>query len=181
MYFRPADISLVKDVFSHAETLSVRHFGLGADGMKDDRYEVTTLAHLENHEVNEGSFAHLCRYFYQKEGAPDHPDNFYFFKICLQDNRILDAVERGRSFIKLPSLLLYIALHELVHVVRFNRGEIDFDAPLEEKMEEEEKVHLITRNILKPVADRDLGLVLDCFSERYHVGDIFSVPQRIMN
>ncbi len=181
MYFRPADISLIKDVFSHAETLSVRYFGLGKDGMKGDRYEVTTLAHLENHEVNEGSFAHLCRYLYQKKGVPDHPENFYFFKICLQDNRILDAVERGRSFIKLPPLLLYIALHELVHVVRFNRGEIDFDAPLEEKMEEEEKVHLITRNILKPVADRDLALVLDCFSERYHVGDIFSVPQRIMN
>ena len=50
-----------------------------------------------------------------------------------------------------------------------------------QRKKEWEKVHLITQNILKPMADRVLGLVLDCFSERYHVGDIFSVPQRIMN
>jgi hypothetical protein len=181
MYFCKPEISLVKDAFDSADKLSERHFGLGKDGMKDHRYEVKTLVQLEGNEVSEGAFAHLCRYLYQKDENIDHPENFYFFKICLQDDHILDAVKRSRSFIKLPSLLLYIALHELVHVVRFNRREIDFDATLEDKIEEEERVHLITRNILQPIADRNLALVLDCFSDRYHVGDIFSQESRVLN
>ena len=111
---------------------------------------------------------------YQKEDDADHPDNFYFFKICLQDDRILDAVKRSRPFVKLGPLMLYIAAHELVHVIRFNGREIEFDAPLEEKIVEEEKVHSITRNMLQPVADTDINLVLDCFSSRYNIGDIFN-------
>jgi len=74
-------------------------------------------------------------------------------------------------------LMLYIATHELIHVVRFNRGEGDFDAPVEEKMQEEEKVHSITRNILQPIADNNLNLVLDCFSDQYHIGDIFDLTR----
>ncbi len=62
--------------------------------------------------------------------------------------------------------------HELAHIIRFNKREIDFDAPMEEKMAEEEKVHTITRSMLKPMAGADLNLVLDCFSNRYRIGDI---------
>ena len=67
--------------------------------------------------------------------------------ICLQDDRILDAVERAHSFIRLSPLMLYIAAHELVHVIRFERGEGNFDAPDDEKSNEEEKVHRITRSL----------------------------------
>ncbi|MDO9515733.1 MAG: hypothetical protein Q7J01_06500, partial [Syntrophales bacterium] len=86
--------------------------------------------------------------------------------------RILNAVKRSEPFVKLEPLMLYIATHELVHVVRFNSREVDFDAPLEEKIAEEEKVHSITRNMLQPVAGTDVNLVLDCFSSRYRIGDI---------
>ena len=68
--------------------------------------------------------------------------------------------------------MLYIAVHEIVHVVRFDSREISFDAPLEEKIVEEEKVHSITRNMLRPVAETGIDLVLDCFSSRYRIGDI---------
>jgi hypothetical protein len=37
---------------------------------------------------------------------------------------------------------------------------------------EEEKVHSITRNMLRPVAETGIDLVLDCFSSRYQIGDI---------
>jgi Zn-dependent peptidase ImmA (M78 family) len=69
-------------------------------------------------------------------------------------------------------LLLYIAAHELVHVVRFERGEVNFDASEKQKSEEEETVHRITRNLLRPMTDPDLNLVLDCFSNRYRIGDL---------
>jgi len=70
--------------------------------------------------------------------------------------------------------MLYIAAHELVHVIRFNGSEIDFDAPMDEKIAEEEKVHSITGNMLQSVADTDINLVLDCFNKRYQIGDIFN-------
>jgi len=132
---------------------------------------VNTLAFLEKHEVREGTFAHLCKYQFRKKSGGTERD-FHFYRICLQDDRILDAVERAHSFIRLSPLLLYIAAHELVHVIRFERGEGNFDAPEEEKSDEEEKVHRITRNLLKPTTDSDLNLVLDCFSNLYRIGDL---------
>ncbi|MCK9275405.1 MAG: hypothetical protein M0P57_09965 [Syntrophales bacterium] len=178
MYFSPEQISTISWSFGQAEKLAERYFDLGWGGFKSLKYDVKTRFNLEDHEINDRAFAHLCRYFYQKNNDAGHPDNFYFFKVCLQDNRILNAVERSSSFIKLAPLMLYIAMHELVHVVRFNGGEIDFDAPLDEKVIEEEKVHSITRSILHPIATTEMKLVIDCFNDRLHIGDIFSEEER---
>jgi len=172
MYFNPPEILLVNKMFLHAGEIAEDYFRLGRNGLKKHKYEVKTLAHLEDHEIDDKAFAHLCRYQYQKENDADHTDNFYFFKICLQDDRILDAVKRSGLFVRLAPLMLYIAAHEIVHVVRFNSREVSFDAPLREKIVEEEKVHSITRTMLRPVAEKGLDLVLDCFSNRYRIGDI---------
>jgi hypothetical protein len=63
--------------------------------------------------------------------------------------------------------MLYIAVHELIHVLRFNAGEIDFDAGAEEKEKEETIVHNLTRAALQPVRGCDLEIVLDCFSSQF--------------
>jgi hypothetical protein len=170
-YFNGTQISLAGKTFSQAEMMAGQYFRLGPSEWKGHRYDVKTLAFLEKHEVREGAFAHLCRYQFRKEHEGAEED-FYFYRICLQDDRILDAVERAHSFIRLSSLLLYIAAHELVHVIRFEQGEGNFDAPEEEKLDEEQTVHRITRNLLKPGTDPDLNLVLDCFSNRYQIGDM---------
>lgn len=170
-YFNATQISLAGRTFVEAEKLAGQYFGLGRGGWKKRLYDVKTLAYLEKHEVREGAFAHLCKYAYGGDVKPKD-DGFHFYRICLQDDRILDAVERAHSFIRISPLLLYIAAHELVHVIRFDRGEGNFDAPDDEKSGEEEKVHRITRNLLKPVTDADLSLVLDCFSDRYQIGDL---------
>lgn len=169
--FNPGQISIADRTFSQAEKIAVHYFHIGPAEWKERRYDVKTLAFLEKHEVREGAFAHLCKYQIRKESDGTEGD-LHFYRICLQDNRILDAVERAHSFIRLAPLLLYIAAHELVHVIRFDRGEGDFYATEEEKSEEEEKVHRITRNLLRPVTDSDLNLVLDCFSNRYRIGDL---------
>jgi hypothetical protein len=170
-FFNLEQISLAGRTFSQAEKMAGRYFDIGPAEWKERRYDVRTLAFLEEHEVREGAFAHLCKYQSQKKSVGAERD-FHFYRICLQDNRILDAVARAHSFIRLPSLLLYIAVHELVHVIRFDRGEGNFDAPEEEKSDEEEKVHRITRNLLKLTPDSDLNLVLDCFSSIYRIGDL---------
>jgi hypothetical protein len=68
--------------------------------------------------------------------------------------------------------MLYIATHELVHILRFDRGESDFDMPVVERTNEEDRVHSITRTILLPVAHPELNLVIDCFSNSYVIGDL---------
>jgi hypothetical protein len=172
--FNTAEISLVNKTFNHAEKLAEGFFRFSSKDWQNHRYHVKTLAHLEIHEVNDRAFAHLCKYCFEKEKEHGKNESDCFYRICLQDNRILHAVERGSSFIKLIPLMLYIATHELVHIIRFNNGEGDFEAPIDEKVKEEEKVNAITRTILQPHADRDLNLVIDCFSDRYHIGDIFN-------
>ncbi len=168
-YFNAEQISLAGRSFAQAENMAGRYFRIAPEEWKEYRYDVKTLAYLDKHEVREDAFAHLCKY-----GEDPEPEGsgLHFYRICLQDDRILNAIERANSFIRPAPLLLYIAAHELVHVIRFGRGEGNFDAPDDEKSREEEKVHRITRSLLKPITDTDLNLVLECFSDRYQIGDL---------
>ena len=170
-YFDSGQISLAGRSFAQAEQLAGRYFSVAPAEWKKYRYDVRTLAFLDEHEVREGAFAHLCKYEYGKEPESASTGR-QFYRVCLQDDRILNAIERANSFIRPAPLLLYIAAHELVHVIRFSRGEGNFDASDGERAREEEKVHRITRSLLKPVTDTDLNLVLDCFSDRYQIGDL---------
>jgi len=170
--FSPGQISHAAGSFFHAEKLVSRYFRMTPDAIRSWRYDVKTLADLESHEINDNVFAHLCKYRYRKDGT-DAEDGFDFYRICLQDNRILDAVERAGSFIRLSPLLLYIAAHELVHVVRFNGGEVDFDMEEDRKEAEEENVNGITQEILRPVDHPRLDLVLECFSKRYQLDALY--------
>jgi len=178
MYFDSSQISLVKVIFAHAEKMAAAYFHLGRKKIKGYEYEVRTLAHLENHEISDMAFAYLCKYHCQEEENGFQPSASSvepFFRVCLQDNRILNAVERAGSFVRLAPLMLYIATHELVHVIRFNSGEIDFDAALKERIKEEEKVNYITRDILGSLDYPDMGLVADCFSNKYLIDNIGAV------
>jgi hypothetical protein len=173
MYFNAAQMSLADSAFQNAEKLAGRYFRISPEAMKAHRYDIRTLAYLDRHEVSSRAFAHLCKYHYQHSDEADPEQGLHFYRICLQDNRILDAVERAGPFIKLNPLMLYIAAHELVHVIRFDGGYIDFDAPLAEKQREEEKVHEITRDMLRNLAAQELNLVVECFSSRYQIGDLY--------
>jgi len=170
--FNPNEIAQASRSFMLAEKMVSRHFRLTPTAVKNWRYDVKTRAGLEYHEINDDVFAHLCKYGYKKEGA-DTEDRFDFYRICLQDHRILDAVDRAGSFIRLSPLLLYIAAHELVHVARFSGGVADFDMDDGQREVEEETVNAITQDILKPADHPHLDLVLDCFSKRYNLEVIF--------
>jgi hypothetical protein len=174
MYFNAAQMSLADNAFQNAEKLAGRYFRISPEAMNAHRYDIRTLAYLDRHEVKSHAFAHLCKYDCDKgDKAGIEQKGLHFYRICLQDNRILDAVDRAGPFIKLNPLMLYIAAHELVHVIRFDGGYIDFDAPLAEKQREEEKVHEITRDMLSNLASPELNLVLECFSSRYQLGDLY--------
>jgi hypothetical protein len=175
-YFNTVQLPMANKAFTDAEKLVSGHFRLGEDQFKKNKYDVKTLAYLDEHEIKNGAFAHLCKYSYQKpEGSTESgKDGFDFYRICLQDNIILDAVQRANPFVKLSPLMLYIAVHELIHVLRFGRGESDFDAPREEKEKEESIVHNLTKNTLQTVKYSDMEIVLECFSNNFKIGDIYS-------
>jgi hypothetical protein len=175
-YFNAAQMPMAKRAFNDAEKLVSRHFRMSEDELRKNKYDVKTLAFLEEHEVKDGAFAHLCKYSYEKPSdlRPDGKDGFDFYRVCLQDNIILDAVHRANSFIKFSPLMLYIAVHELIHVLRFGNGDIDFNASREEKEKEEDIVHNLTRTALQPVKEHDLEIVLDCFSSHFKIFDIFN-------
>ena len=175
-YFNTTQIPLAGKSFNSAEKVVLHHFRMSEDQLRRNRYDVKTLAYLEQHEVKDGAFAHLCKYSYEKPSptAQNDKDGFDFYRVCLQDNMILDAVDRANSFIKLSPLLLYIAVHELIHVMRFGNGDIDFGASLEEKEQEEKIVHNLTRNALQPMKNHDLEIVLDCFSSQFKISDLYN-------
>ena len=175
-YFNATQLPLAGKAFNDAEKLVSRHFRLSEEQLKKSRYDVKTLAYLEQHEIKEGAFAHLCKYAFEKQDdlAQENKESFDFYRICLQDNIILDAVERANPFIKFNTLLLYIAVHELIHVLRFGSGEVDFDASWEKKEQEEAIVHALTKSALQPVKHHDLDIVLDCFSSSFKICDIYN-------
>ena len=172
-YFNKEQLPLAQKAFTDAEKLVSRHFRISAEQLKKNRYDVKTLAYLEPDEIKEGAFAHLCKYAYAKQDstAASKKDEFDFYSICLQDNTILDAVERANPFIKFSPLMLYIAAHELIHVLRFSNGAIDFGASPEKKDQEEIIVHNLTKSALQPVKHHDLSIVLDCFSNSFKICD----------
>jgi len=175
-YFNQTQIPAAARAFNDAEKLVSRHFRMSENDLRKNRYDVKTLAFLEEHEVKDGAFAHLCKYSYDKSSdlRPEGREGFDFYRICLQDNIILDAVDRANSFIKLNPLMLYIAVHELIHVLRFGNGDIDFNAPEEEKEREEKIVHNLTRSALQQVSQNDLEIVLDCFSSEFMISDLYN-------
>ncbi len=167
MMFQGHHIEVASNAFSLAESLIGKRFRLRWEEMKRHHYDVKTLIHLTEKERSQHAFAHLCRYQYEahsEAGASSH-----FYRICLQDDRILEALARAGNCLNLASLLLYIATHELVHVIRFNRYEADFDANGEEKDREEERVHTITHEILRYSPCNELRLMRDYFSPRYNL------------
>ena len=64
-------------------------------------------------------------------------------------------------------LILYVAVHELVHIVRFSTFQKMYSASSESDcaMEEEQKVHRITWMILKDVSVAGMDVVLDFFEK----------------
>lgn len=172
--FNQAQIPVAARAFNDAEKLVSSHFRLSADDLRKNKYDVKTLAFLDEHEVKDGAFAHLCKYSYEKTSGvtTDDAGGFDFYRVCLQDNIILDAVDRANTFIKFSPLMLYIAVHELIHVLRFGAGEIDFNAPPEDKEREEKIVHNLTRSALQKVRQNDLEIVLDCFSSQFAISDL---------
>ncbi len=145
-----------------AEDLTGRFYCIPGREWPRYPYEIRTLAEGPGPEAP--AFADVVR-MVPDPASPRRHGLGQLFRIRLRDDAILRAVEERRDGIKLYPLLLYIVTHELVHVVRFGCGFAPYHASEHRRWKEEERVHTITRGVLRPVADASLRRVLELYGD----------------
>ncbi len=143
-------IIIVNQAASMAEEIVSNYYKMSLTEWKRLRYDFKTLADLESSEMVEGPLAQIIRYEGKPREASLVSSNYDFYKICFQDNAILNLISEHPD-IDLFSLILYITTHELVHIVRFSKFLQNFQASAEEKQIEEKRVHDKTHEILKDI------------------------------
>ncbi len=165
--FDRAQIKLVEDAVSLAEELVSNYFKMSSSQWLKSRYDVRTAANLADHERVSGPFAQVVGYEARKKDVPFGSSAFNFYRICLQDGAILGAVEEKEGFQLFP-FVLYVVVHELVHIVRFTKFQQIYEAATthDTAMEEEHKVHGLTLKILGPVRLEGLSVIREYYGER---------------
>jgi hypothetical protein len=114
-------------------------------------YEVKTLRDLRPEEVREDALAHLVCYDFVRRVGTHIVHRYEVYRICLQDDRLLEIARALPRPLDLRALLLYVLTHELVHVVRFVQKLQRVDLPPEERAIEEAVVERTTWRILARV------------------------------
>jgi hypothetical protein len=162
--FKKDELTIVNNAVAMAEELVSNHYKMSASQwLRPYKYDVETLTNLTEEEIVDGPFAQIIRYEGKLRGGVLGSSAYDFYKICIQDHAILNALET-RPEISLSPFALYVVTHELVHIVRFSRFLQNFNASDVEKLDEERRVHVITHDILNPVKARGLDTVLDFYS-----------------
>jgi hypothetical protein len=128
-------------------------------------YEVRTLRQLAPEEITDDAFAEVRCYDCERRVGGETVNRRDLYRICLQDHRILSALERAPrgARLALEPMLIYVLTHELVHVVRFSQQMQRVDLAPALRPQEELSVEQTTRTILAPVADAALRRVIETF------------------
>ena len=162
--FSADQLKTINGVVGMAEDLVTDYYKLSESHWLRPQYDVRTLARLSPDEIVHGPFAQIIRYVGQKKNTHLGSDTFDFYKICLQDHAIL-WVLKATPALELSPFMLYIIIHELVHIVRFSKFLQRFDASTEEKVVEEMRVHKYTHAILSPLSMPGLADVFKFYDQ----------------
>lgn len=161
--FNPDQTAIVNHSVALAEELVSNFYKMSASQWLGRKYDIKTLSDLSTEETVHGPFAQIIRYQGQRRDALLSSSAYDFYKICLQDHAILATLKQSPD-IKLLPFILYIVIHELIHIVRFSKFLQNFDASQPEMMTEETRVHKITHEILSPVCIEGLADVLEFYN-----------------
>lgn len=161
--FKDHQLVVVNNAVAMAEELVSNFFKMSASQWLRPKFDVKTLADLSENEIVDGPFAQIIRYEGKLKGGVLGSSTYDFYKICIQDHAILNALVE-RPGLTLAPFALYVVTHELVHIVRFSRFLQNFNASHTEKLAEERRVHRITHDILEPVSTPGLDTVLDFYA-----------------
>jgi len=161
--FTASDLATIARAAALAERLTQTYFGLAQDEWAQWPYGVFTLKQLDRELYQEDTFAQVIRYRRGNRRREDHQQSDTF-GIVLQDPNILQALLRSTAH-DLWTMGLFLLTHELIHIVRFRRFNVDFFAPEPDRDREEELVQEVTREILAGVTNTDH--ILDLYGPRF--------------
>lgn len=166
--FSTEQIEIVESCVTMAEELVSNFYKMSASQWSACcKYDIKTMADLCPEETIFGPFAQIIRYQGQRKDSSLGSSTYDFYKICLQDHTILAALAKVPGM-QLYPFVLYIVLHELIHIIRFSKFLQNFDASHEEIRLEEIRVHEITRQILSNIQIPGLKPVLK-FYENWRI------------
>ena len=154
----------VQRAVAMAEEMVSNAYKMSTSQWLSSRFDVNTLADLKPDEIVHGPFAQVIRYEGKRKNSHLGSGAYDFYKICLQDHGILETLEQHPGLTLLP-FVLYIVVHELIHVVRFSRFVQNFEASPKEMMEEEARVHGKTHQILSRVKIPGMPPVLQFYEK----------------
>lgn len=160
--FDKNQLDMVSRAISAAEELVSGYYKLSGSEWGAIRYDFITMADLSESEIVKGPLAEILRYNARPNDSIHTAENYDFYKICVQDQNILELMEANQGLDPF-SFFLYIAAHELVHIVRFSRFFQNFEATQSERLAEEKKVHEITREILLKINFSGMKQILDFY------------------
>lgn len=165
-FFNTSELETVSKAAVICEDLVNSHYKLSSGQWLKNRYDIRTARDLVPHERVDGPFAQVVKYEGQKTDVPLGSSRFSLYTVCLQDPAILGTVAVQPSIHLLP-FLVYVLVHELVHVVRFLQFHHRYEHASETAvtLAEERRVHCLTHGILAPVALEGLKQVFDFFEQ----------------
>ena len=165
-FFNTSELETVARAAVICEDLVNSHYKLSSSQWLKNRYDIRTARNLAPHERVDGPFAQVVKYEGQKTEVPLGSSRFSLYKVCLQDPAILRAVAAHTPLRLLP-FLVYVLVHELVHVVRFLRFHHRYEHASEASvtLAEERRVHCLTYDILGPVKLDGMNQVFDFFEQ----------------
>jgi hypothetical protein len=170
--------SWVGEALEIAETLAGEYFEVDLNDFERFPYDLQTLANLQGPEKTRRALAQVCKYEYQNPNRPPKITPKEFYRICLQDDRILDRTQKETPEILRP-LLLYVISHELIHVIRFSMDPGKFHLNLKEKRIEEKNVHRMTYELLKTFKDPWVEFLLHHYRRWWISGTLDKAEGRI--
>ncbi len=149
--FTRCDLTTISRAAALAERLTTGYFGLPQNEWRLSPYGIFTRKEVDASLHEADVFANVVRYRRPKRQSAPREETY---GIVLQDPNILLALLRSSEH-DLWTLGLFILTHELTHIVRFRKFDVDFFASEQEAGKEEGIVHEITREILAGVTNTD--------------------------
>lgn len=157
--FTDSDLATIRRAAWLARGLTERYFGLAEGYWKLHPCKILTRKQADKWFYEPDAFASVVRYgTVGKEAARSLPKE-RSYGIVLQDPNILRALLRSSTH-DLWTFGLFILTHELVHVVRFTKFDVDFWAGGDKRLSEENLVRQITGRMLSGVTNTDYVLNL---------------------
>lgn len=167
-FFNESELEQVATAALRAEEMVYNHFKLSSSPWLKNRYDIKTARNLVPHERVEGPFAQVLKYEGRRQDRSLGSSVFSLYHVCIQDPAIILFVAENPKICLTP-FLLYILVHELVHVVRFARFEHRYENACEAEvtLEEEKKVHGITYDIIAPQTVSGISQVFEFYEKWY--------------